>query len=372
MLEQIESNNALNTAGSIVEIEVLDKVGGNYKIVAGGGVFQSELPISVNVGEVLLAKIIKFKPVTLQLNKLFSEEQGDAELDQLLKKMGIRAGRSSRNLLRSLLKFDLPVMKSRMNKFLDGAEALDSMNGDLSDYLANMMWCDQNLQRFSRENAEYFNYTSSYLIEQIFFRFTDLNSGYYKEEAVEDLNKILITERSDLKDGKTVKENELEGRIKKLTGWFVRNSGSLNVKIKDLAALISIYLLHREYWKRVGILPEFAIIQTTEGFKLVKFSLKSISTMQSAENYLIDFQLDLKNLGAVNFSGLLTGRQFRLTVTAHSATEMKLEVLKDRLVKRMKNRLSVYLQLLISSFAGPSISGKSLKKNHFRSVNIKA
>ena len=119
-------------------------------------------------------------------------------------------------------------------------------------------------------------------------------------------------------------------------------------------------------------MPEFAIVKTGVGYELVKFSLKSVSTAHSAENYLIDFELNLKNLGTIDFSGLLTGRQFKLTVTAASATEMKLEVLKERLIKRMKSRLSVYLQLLISSFGNMSLQQIPEKKKNFKNINIKA
>ncbi len=372
MFEQIGKNTAVNSPDSILHIEVLDKIGENYKILAGGGVFQSKLPINVKVGEVLLAKIIKFKPVTLQLNKLFADEQDDSEVAALLKKLGLKVNDNSETFLRSLLKHDLPVLKSKMEKFLDAADCLTTFNEELSDYLTNMMWNDQNLLKFDGQNAEYFNYTASYLIDQIFLRFKDLNSGYYKEEAVEDLNKILIRDYGEIKQGNTIQDEELASRNKYLMQWFVSNSGSLNVKIKDLAALISIYLLHREYWKRVGVLPEFSIIKISDGYELVKFKLKLISNHLSAENYLVDFEMDLRNLGNISLSGLLTGRQFKLSVTASSSTEMKLEVLKERLIKKMKSRVSVYLQLLISSFGTASGTRKITKKKQFRSINIKA
>jgi len=61
---------------SIVNVQVLDKIGPVFKILVNGSLFQSKLPIELGINDEFLAKVISENPFILALNVFDENECG--------------------------------------------------------------------------------------------------------------------------------------------------------------------------------------------------------------------------------------------------------------------------------------------------------
>ena len=119
MLQQNSSQN-LPDLNSLVLLQVLDKIGNNYKILINGILFQSKLPLSLKVGEETIAKVISQNPFSLKLNDLLKAKYLTSEnISLLLSLLGIEQNEKSISFVKELLSHKQSLRKSKIKKALE-------------------------------------------------------------------------------------------------------------------------------------------------------------------------------------------------------------------------------------------------------------
>jgi|GEM_PF-4337422 len=104
---------------SIVQIKILEKNNSNYLILVDGKVYYSSLPVTVEIGELLLARVKNFNPLTLQLNDLVEHELRETEIELMLFKLNVSSSQTAKSRLNALLRRGEPVIKSSIIQFED-------------------------------------------------------------------------------------------------------------------------------------------------------------------------------------------------------------------------------------------------------------
>ncbi len=112
-------NDQAAKINSIVQIKILEKNNSNYLILVNSKVYYASLPVAVEIGELLLARIKNFNPLTLQLNDLVEHELHETEIELMLFKLNVKSTQTAKSRLNALLRKGEPVIKSNVTRFED-------------------------------------------------------------------------------------------------------------------------------------------------------------------------------------------------------------------------------------------------------------
>lgn len=118
---------------SIVRIEVLGRNLNRYNILVNGKLYQTDLPVTVLPGDILLAKAINLTPIKLQLNDLLKTDLNYNSLIYLLDKLNVDITDLSLEIIKILLKNRKPIVKSSIQNIVNliGIEEQSTISSDL-------------------------------------------------------------------------------------------------------------------------------------------------------------------------------------------------------------------------------------------------
>ncbi|HEX2960672.1 MAG TPA: hypothetical protein VHO43_02715, partial [Ignavibacteriales bacterium] len=185
----------LPAENSLVEVSVLDKSNGNYKLLIEGSVFQSKLPVSLNTGEALLAKVISVNPFTLSLDKIFTAKMlTEGNLALVLSKLGIAETEASSKVLKAFLKEEKPLVKSKLKKVIEMLEHEDvKLSEEMLSLFIQMIHMDEGRGSFSNKSfVKVFQYPLETLSGEILDSVKRLNKMGIPEEVLLGINKALV------------------------------------------------------------------------------------------------------------------------------------------------------------------------------------
>ncbi|HEX2866351.1 MAG TPA: flagellar hook-length control protein FliK [Ignavibacteriales bacterium] len=366
----------LPAENSLVEVSVLDKPqGGSYKLLIEGNVFQSKLPISINIGETLIAKVIGLNPFTLSLDNIFTAKMlSGSNIALVLSKLGLSESEVSLKVVKAFLKEDKPLVKSKLKKIIDLLEKENIKLDDeqLSLFIQMLHMDEAGGSRLKKSFARMFEYPVSTLAGEVFNSVKRLNTMGLGDEAVSQINRALVMEipeegspsAMELKEKISVR---LEEVLKPFAEVEAPSGGdSLKREIFILKEALLRYNMLRACHEKTGIYPGFIIVKSEGDLELVEFRLESDTKEQSQNFHRIKLEMNPRSLGKITMSGFLSGQNFSATFSAKDETAEELEDGKQDLLDAL-GRLNLLPRLSFGEVSGR----EAVSNTGMRQINVR-
>ncbi len=252
-----------------VKIEVIEKYSNGEKVLINGKLYITELPIDLEIGDVVVGKVIKSNPLTVSLD--IKKENGARKVDRILKILSIKNNSINNELINLLLVMQKPLVKKYVEEFIEIMQSGGfNYSFDELKVLTHLIWnvkgraVKKTLKRYSEVFNESFEITGMKIfeilntlkIESIDKSLTDKIWSVFVSEKDEDLPVVL-------KD-KTNKELEI------LTLLNNRDTNSVDLYrsgIKSLKSCLEKLVLQKSFYANAGIYKDFIIMKTVNGYK---------------------------------------------------------------------------------------------------------
>lgn len=364
------SVKALPVKNSIVAITVLDKSGSSVKLLVEGSVFLAKLPVSLQTGESLLARVMNLQPFTLSLDSLLQLKNiNEGAIAALLGKLQLPESAVSSKVLKAFLASGRPVPKSKLQKLID---LIENEGLQLDDrqmaFLVHVVSTggEAAYQSLNESSIHIFTNSASSLQEKILSTVEDLHKSSLSGEDIESIESLLTYDISEgsFPGAKELKEAELNtARCIDLIEEMkkrVYSSGSLSL-LTELQTGLTEYVIFKSYSASAGIIPGFMILKSEEGMELLSYRF------DKAENtYRIDLNMQPDLLGAVSLSGFMNDSSLNATFNSGSKAAELMESEKESLTLRLKESPGIISRL---SFNSASVNAQT--PSEMRTVNVR-
>ncbi|NOX18812.1 MAG: hypothetical protein GXO87_11095 [Chlorobi bacterium] len=266
---------AVPPINSLVNVEVIEKLKSGYKILVNGSLFQSKLPGKMNIGDIILAKVISHAPFTITVDSFTASAGIDNELlSVMLSRLEIKETALSKQVLKNVLKGKKLIHKERIKRLVEYLSDSDMKIDDLLiGLLINLLWSedDSEAEKTLKEIKPVIDMPFEDLCNLILKEIEDMRK-YSSYPAVQKINDEFVF-NSSFGKSKTALHS-----VHDKTKAFIRlvNDPSwrdaeleLSDKLNSLKKLMIKYTLQKSLYARFGIYPEFVIVKTEEEFALV-------------------------------------------------------------------------------------------------------
>ncbi|MCU7497140.1 MAG: flagellar hook-length control protein FliK [Ignavibacteria bacterium] len=363
---------------SLVEVTVLDKgPNGTYKLLISGSVFQSKLPVNLNIGEALAAKVIGLNPFTLSLDHIFPAKMlNENNIALLLSKLGIAGTEISSKVLKAFLKEEKPLVKSKLEKVIELLEKEDIKLDDqqqLSLFIQMIHTDDFRGSFLKKSYAKMFRYSVEILAEEVLGSVKRLNSMGIPEEVISRINRALVLDFSETGslDAIELKEKS-SGKIEDQLNALLEKGTLLGDKVKNellcLKEILIRFNMLRACYHRTGIYPGFIIIRTGDGLEMVEYRLENDSKEAGIKPQKLKLEMNPGSLGKITINGFLAGQT--LSAAFGCSLESTSEMLnggKEELIKALE-RINILPRL---SFGSGVKTGEIPEGGSMRQVNVR-
>ncbi len=308
---------ALPSVNSTVQVNVLEKIGSNYRLLINGSVYQSNLPVTTEKGEEFLAKVMSHQPLTLGLDNFAKFGQLDAQsASLLLSKLKIAETDLTKTLLEKVVSSKKPLLKSKIDRLIEYAENMDIKIDDvLMQLLISAVWnlSEDKLKETKNIFEEVFDISFEELSKQIFALINksnelNLSQGYY--DLVND-SFILDAENFEQQLNISAVKDKSE-RFLNLIQFIYENESQLNLDnsandvLSELRTFSLKYVLQKALYGKFEIYPEFAILKRKGKLELVNFRLEK----NDGNSYRVISKIDLDKDDSFFIQGLFTNEKF--------------------------------------------------------------
>ncbi len=324
---------------SIVRIEVLGRNSNWYKILANGKLYQSNLPVTVLPGEILLAKAINLNPIKLQLNDLINSDLDYNTLTYLLDKLDIEITDISMGIIKILLKDGKPVIKSSIENLINLIEkkGKNAVSSNL-EFLVKLFSDPINYSKVNESNLQYFKVSIDQLVNQIFSSFVKLITESSISAEINDLANIIVL-NLEKENGKmaTYEDNEL-------LNWTKKNLANKRDDILKLAVNIFSYLYQKMFFLETGQSPEFFVLKNDDKYDLVYYNFQSKKIENGSRLLTGSYDFNNQFSEPVHIEGIDSGNNLNINVSLnkkkqkYTAAQMKL---KKHLVRKTSLNVNV-------------------------------
>lgn len=348
------TEKALPQNNSIVKLDILEKLGGNYKLLIDGRLFQSKLPVDAQLGDFLLAKVISQNPFTLALDGFFNIQNLTAkDLSFLLAKLQIKDSELSEKVIKGFINNKKPLEKSKIEKLIKLLESEDISMDDIQlGYLIQVFCSDSETYPGLNESAvQLFSFPIGNIINDIYDSIKSLNTSGLSKQLLSTLNESFIVNSEDLEkiDGLKLKNynNQLNGffnfidQIDQLDESSTLASQQIN---KFKTAFIR-YNLQKAYLSGMGVSPEFIIIKEGEKLELFEYEVKKTISEKNGETHHIRLEMCPDQLGLVSIGGYFSQNTFQATISASEKTCTVFAYDKEKLADKLQNELNIKTKL---------------------------
>lgn len=363
----------LPAENSVVEVSVLDKSNGNYKLLIEGSVFQSKLPVGVSIGETLIAKVIGLSPFTLSLDKIFSAKMlSEGSIAMVLSKLGIAETAVSSKVLKAFLKEEKPLVKSKLKKVIELLEKEDiKLDEQQLSLFIQMVFTDDSRGSFLKKSfAKLFQYPVETLAGEVLNSVKRLNAMGIPEEVISRINHALVLEMPGSESFSAIELKEKSsGRIEDLLGALSeKETFSENVKheLSGLKEILIRFNMLRACYAKTGVYPGFIIIRSGEELEMAEYSFESEADEAGQKTYKIKLGMNPASLGKVNINGFLSGRSLSAAFGASEETSGKLEADKEDLLKSLGG-----INVLPRLSFGNTGRGHEAAAGNLRQINVR-
>lgn len=357
---------ALPSVNSIVNVNVLDKISGNYKILVGGTLFQSKLPFNAEIGDQLIAKVLTHKPFTLGIDNLSKMKGFEISmLPGMLAKLELKNDAISKLVLKKVMGSNKPIVKAKVKRVIEYLENSDLIIDELTiGLLINIVW---NESFESGEEAlgsfyKIFDISFEELSQAIYSSLKNLNASVPDEVITKSINTVLLFDPSAVGAKQNlipIKDKSKEFvQLVKMIGEAENSSSllySVSKEFHTLKLLMLKYVLQKSVFSRFDIHPEFTIINAKEGFHLINYKIDRINNNNGELSFNITTLFNRKGYGEFLFNAYSTIDK----LSGELAVDIKhLKIIKEKL-RMVNENLSKELEI----FSGIKVEIKDIKRN---------
>ncbi|MGE5399261.1 MAG: hypothetical protein ACM3S2_02595 [Ignavibacteriales bacterium] len=330
---------------SVVEITVLDKSENNYRLLIEGSVFQAKLPVNVNTGEALIARVINTNPFTLSLDNLVAAKNlGGNVVSYIISKLHLMDTETSNKVVKAFISGKKPLVKSKLNKVID---LLEKENIKLDDQQLNffiqVLHTDERSNEFiNRSVAVLCQHSIGSLTDEIYQIVRKINSLNGSEELKAKVNETLVLDITDAKNIDPISIKKKAAQSEKyagILGMEEHNSGNANDKdLEDLKQILIRYNLLRSCYNKTGIYPGFVILKNEQALDLFEFEFEKRDQSHEAHSHKLEFSMSPEMLGTVEVDGFMAGINLNAVVSAERSALNDLEENKQQLISGLGSR----------------------------------
>ena len=379
MIEKIEnttlnkitgtSNSALTKEitplqkGTIFNVEVLERIGKEYKILIGGKLFQSKLPVQMQKGDEFAAKISSVNPLVLALTEFDLSEP--AKLKMLISLLGLEKAGLKRLIIEKVLESKKVLYKKKMRKL---AEITEHYNNEIDELalslLIHLIWREEESAQhfFDDDFKKVFDVSFRELCKQIFEQVKLLIDLRIPKPILQKINRNMIYDPDKPDELDTLKDKsksfvEMISFINAVTGSVDLPFIEIN-ELKKFRKLLLKYIIQKSVYASMGLFPDFTIVNYHNPYKLVYFIF-----LANDEVTRLISEFELKNFGEIKLNSFFVNKELKGKVIVENNEEYlagELKVL-NRVLKKDLN-IDSHLFLETDSTTGQSVVQKSFKK----------
>lgn len=302
---------------SLVEISVIDKAQSIYRILAGGKVFETKLPVPLNAGESFAAIVANNNPTVFRLNNLFNNVPVDKVIAEILSKLNLPMNNSSKNILISILDSDKPVIKSKLKKLLelvtDSETELDKSSIDL---FAQLIWSSESFDEFDPNDLKHFVYSYDDLSKRILNELKHLTRTTPHSEVLVSLNNWLVVNVNEFNENPELLLYKMKHYESSLSDWLDTKS---NDKTTPLYSLLNSLNVQSHYRKMAGMNNGIFIVRNNKELNYSSYEIKY--PQQSEDVFFFKLQMSPSSLGQVNIEGFYNQNNIRINFISESKTK---------------------------------------------------
>ncbi|QQS35502.1 MAG: flagellar hook-length control protein FliK [Ignavibacteriales bacterium] len=321
---------------SLVDITVIDKAQSLYRILAGGKVFETRLPVPASIGENLLAIVVNNNPTVFRLNNLFGFIPGDKILSEVLMKLNLPITRDTKNILQLLIETDKPLLKSKIKKLAELIESGDTeIDKSSVELFAQLIWSAESFEDFDKKNLKHFYYSFEDLAQKILI---ELNHIYKKnpyDELFPSLNNWLIIQPETISGDSKMLLHIMKHFESSLSEWLDNNS---ELKNSSIYSLLNSYSMQTYYRKRAGLTNGMLLINTDDSLEYASYELKNAGIQD--DTLFFKLQMNPSALGRINIEGYYSNGSMRVNFISTSDSKKIIEAnsaeLKNSLDKKAR------------------------------------
>lgn len=302
---------------SLVEISVIDKAHSIYRILAGGKVFETKLPVPLNAGESFAAVVANNNPTIFRLNNLFNNFPIDKAIAEILSKLNLPMNSASKNILTSILESDKPVIKSKLKKLLELVNDSETeLDKSAIDLFAQLIWSSESFEGFDPNDLKHFVYSTDDLSKKILIELRQLNKINPENEILTSLNNWLILDTNEFSDNPDLMIYKMKHFQSSLSAWLDSKS---NDKTTLTYSLLNSLNVQAHYRKLSGINNGMFVVRSNNDLNYSTYELKYPG--QSEEVFFFKLQMNPSYLGQVNIEGFYNQNNIRINFISESRTK---------------------------------------------------
>lgn len=352
---------------SLVDISIIDKTQSVYRILAGGKVFETKLPVPLNAGESFIAVVANNNPTIFRLNNLFSNFPDNKVMAEILSRLNLPVNNQLKNILRTIIEHDRPIIKSKLKKLIDIINKSESeLDNSSIDLFAQLIWSSESFDEFDPEDLQHFVYSNENLSQRILNELirqyeTNPDSGFFSS-----LKNWLVIEPDIIVNEPALLINLIKHFESSLSEWLDEKHDSDN---SAAYSLLNSYYVQMQYRKMAGNNSGLFIILNKKDLHCSSYELKYPE--HSKEVFFFNFQMNPSSLGKISIEGHYNQNNIRVAFTAESDTKELLEININDLYSKLKERVKINPSITTN------VSGHKAASNYFRlsaqrGVNVRA
>lgn len=302
---------------SMVNVNILDKLGSAYKILVDGSVFQTKLPFLAEIGDQILARVLNHKPFTLGVDNFALHKSIDnASLSAILLKLGLVDSEISKSVLKKVISGNKPLVKSKLKNLIEYLEE----NGLLFDELqlaslVNIFWSQsqEDSAQLLGSFDKIFDISFEELANSIYGYVETINSFAPSEIITERINSVVIfdpTKNSSRINIAAIKDKSKEFvylvKLLEETENLGRIPYSISSSLESLKVLMLKYVLQKSLFNRYDTHPEFTIVKDNDSLELVIYKYDRFNIDGGELSYNISTLIHRNGVGEFVFNAYST------------------------------------------------------------------
>ncbi len=307
---------------SLVKIEVLEKLKGNYKILVDGELYQSKLPVKAKAGDIIMGQLANLNPLTIKLDSFSGIElSASGTVGIILKELGLAKTELAEKLITELIKTHKHLSKEKIERFLDFAgNSLTSLDKFQFGLLIAMIWDDGDAYSTREKRAVFsrvFDISFWELSDRIFEEVINLKKLNLPESVEKILDEKTVFDFKEFEEKKVL--SGISSKVRsyiELTDFIEEGIAgnrfdSLTEKsFSRLSDLLVKYVLQKALLNKYKIYIDFAIVRNDYGYRLWKFSYNKIVNKLGEAVYKFETYAEDK-VSSIDYELYLVGDKVR-------------------------------------------------------------
>ncbi|MGD8777630.1 MAG: hypothetical protein PVH88_01565 [Ignavibacteria bacterium] len=332
---------------STVLVNVLDKIGANYKLLISGSVYQSRLPVAAEKGEEFLAKVMSQQPLTLGLDNFTKFNQVDNNgLSLLLTKLNIAETNLTTSLLEKVISSKKPLIKSKLKRLIELVENSDIKIDDIQmQLLISIIWnlSTDNFKNTRNVFENIFDISFEELSKKIFDLIQASNTLNLPQSYYDLLNSKIILDISTLNSmPKTSAVRDKSAELLNVIHFidanrslYVNNKTVINL-FNDMKVYLLKYIIQKAFYAKFNLYPEFVIVKRDQNLELINYRIEE----QNKNSFMMISKIDYGNDESLFLQGVYANDKFIgeaiVTERIKKVVDSHLTVLNKKIEKVLK------------------------------------